>query len=407
MFALVSFRAVATRIAFNPQLRRTKAACRATLLLLTNGGGARAQRALTTRACCRGGKLFSSDPVKDAEAISHIAFGFMGSKALFAALDLEIFAKLSEDTPISLAALNAEVPGVDPNQLETLTTTLCSIGLLSRDAAGGLSNPPAVEAFLSKRKPGWDFGDYLRLQIDKQMYPFMGDLNNVVLDKPLKASFADYDEWMADKEAARIYTESQHAGSIGPAKTLAKLEGDRLQGCRSMIDVGGGSGGFAITLAKRFPELRLDVLDFPNVCEVGREYAAQAADEIGDRVGFIPGNALEAPFPAGQDAVLMSYLSGSVPADALPELYRKALAAANPGGAIFIHDFMVEDGRTGPPLAALWALQHMVFTPGAKSLTPGFVEATLTEAGWSDVKTVDMIPGMTKLVVGVKPGSTE
>jgi len=73
-----------------------------------------------------------------------------------------------------------------------------------------------------------------------------------------------------------------------------------------MIDVGGGSGGFAITLAKRFPELRLDVLDFPNVCEVGREYAAQAADEIGDRVGFIPGNALEAPFPAGQDAVLMS-----------------------------------------------------------------------------------------------------
>jgi len=68
---------------------------------------------------------------------------------------------------------------------------------------------------------------------------------------------------------------------------------------------------------------------------------------------------------------------------------------------------MVEDGRTGPPLAALWALQHMVFTPGAKSLTPGFVEATLTEAGWSDVKTVDMIPGMTKLVVGVKPGSTE
>ena len=53
----------------------------------------------------------------------------------------------------------------------------------------------------------------LRLQIDKQMYPFMGDLNNVVLDKPLKASFADYDEWMADKEAARAWTESEFDAS--------------------------------------------------------------------------------------------------------------------------------------------------------------------------------------------------
>eukprot|EP00040_Diaphanoeca_grandis_P022844 m.123420 g.123420 ORF g.123420 m.123420 type:complete len:406 (-) comp28987_c0_seq1:171-1388(-) len=346
------------------------------------------------------GKLFSSEPVEDAEAISHIAFGFMASKALFAALDLELFAKLSKD-PISLEELAANVPSVQFKQLETLTTVLVSIGLLARNGAGELSNPPAVEAFLSKRKPGYDFGDYLRLQIDKQMYPFMGDVNNIVTGKPAKATFKDYDEWMSDKEAATLYTESQHAGSIGPAKSLSRMESDTLGQLSNMIDVGGGSGGFAITLAKGFPNLNIKVLDFPNVCEVGRGFVASA--DIGQRVDFVPGNALESDFPQDQCGVLMSYLSSSVPGDTLEPLYKKAFDATRSGGVIYIHDFMVENDRNGPPLAALWALQHMVFTPGAKSLTPDFITKTLEAAGWTDVRVKDLIPGMTKVAIAKKP----
>ena len=93
------------------------------------------------------------------------------------------------------------------------------------------SNPPAVEAFLSKRKPAYDFGDYLRLQIDKQMYPFMDHLSDNIAGKDSSQAFADYSEWMADEKEARLYTESQHSGSIGPAKSLSKKEGHKLEGC--------------------------------------------------------------------------------------------------------------------------------------------------------------------------------
>ena len=117
------------------------------------------------------------------------------------------------------------------------------------------------------------------------------------------------------------------------------------------------------------------------------------------------GNALESNFPPDQDAVLMSYLSSSVGKPSLVPLYKKAFDATKPGGSIFIHDFMVDDDRTGPPLAALWALQHMVFTPQAKSLNPAFVKKTLEEAGWTDVTISEMIPGMTRLAVGVKPAA--
>eukprot|EP00911_Craspedida_sp_UC1_P001180 UC1_evm1s889 len=198
--------------------------------------------------------------------------------------------------------------GVDARQLETLTTALTSIGLLERDASGRLSNPPTVESFLAGSNPAWDFGDYLRLQIDKQMYPFMNHLTETVRGQASSHKFADYSEWMADEEEARLYTESQHSGSIGPAKTLAKrhpelfeneAENKTVPGVVNLLDVGGGSGGFSITLAERFEGLHSTVLDFPNVCEVGRRYVAEANRE--SQVEFLPGNALETPFPSQRD----------------------------------------------------------------------------------------------------------
>jgi len=54
-------------------------------------------------------KLFSASPPTDAEAISHIAFGFMASKALFAALDVKLFATLAGGRSLTSHELAKEV----------------------------------------------------------------------------------------------------------------------------------------------------------------------------------------------------------------------------------------------------------------------------------------------------------
>lgn len=240
------------------------------------------------------------------------------------------------------------------------------------------------------------------MQIDKQMYPFMNHLTETVKGQESTHRFHDYSEWMADPEEARLYTESQHAGSIGPAKTLAKRAPQLFQGGqRQVLDVGGGSGGFAITLAQKFPDLKATVLDFPNVCDVGRDYVAEAGMET--QVDFLPGNALETPFPDSVDGVLMSYLSSSVGEQHLGPLYKRACEATNPGGFIVLHDFILDDDRAGPALTSLWALQHAVFTPGAISLTPARLSELLEAGGWSDIEFSTLIPGMTKICVGRKP----
>lgn len=75
----------------------------------------------------------------------------------------------------------------------------------------------------------------------------------------------------------------------------------------------------------------------------------------------------------------------------------------NPGGHYIVHDFMVEDDRSGPTLAALWQLQHMAFTPAAKSITPIWVSGVMEGAGFTDIRVEELIPAMTKVVMSRKP----
>lgn len=56
-------------------------------------------------------------PITDVREISSIGYGFMASKALFTALDLDIFTRLSGQ-PQNLDCLAREA-GVRPNQLLT------------------------------------------------------------------------------------------------------------------------------------------------------------------------------------------------------------------------------------------------------------------------------------------------
>lgn len=333
--------------------------------------------------------------VQDAEEISQIGFGFMASKALFAGLDLRVFTLLA-DEPKAVGELCQET-GVEEGLMVTLLTALTSIGLLQK--RGDLfDNSPGAQAYLVENAPAF-FGDYLRFQIDRQMYPFMDQLNDVLRGNLEKVEKKTYEEWMSDPEEAELFSNSQHSGSLGPGKVLSRRV-DLTKG-EKFLDVGGGSGAFSIMMCKQYPQIKATILDFPNVADVGKRFVDEAG--MSDRISFLPGNALTSDWPEGQDGILMSYLFSGIPGDEIPRMVRKAWDNLNPGGWIMIHDFMVEDDRTGPSMAALWALQHMVFTPHAVSLTPSWTVGLVQGVGFQDVQVSDLIGGMTKAVIGRKP----
>ena len=332
----------------------------------------------------------------EAEEISDIAFGFMGSKALFAALHYGVFTHLSE------GALTAEEAGakagLPAERARTLLTALAALKLVSVDE-GRFANSPAADAFLVRGRR-YDFGDYLRLQVDRQMYRLLDQIEPALADRLPEGATGSYADWFADPEEAALYSRSQHAGSIGPARGLAKLVD--LSGARTLLDVGGGTGAFAITLCRAYPELTATIVEFPTVAALGREYVAEAG--LSDRIAYVEGDGLEAPWPEERDAVLMSYLFSGVPGAAHPRLIERAFAHLAPGGRFMLHDFVVREARDGPKLAALWQLQHTAFTPTARSLDDATLRRELAAAGFLNVHVQPMIPGLTMLADGVKPG---
>ena len=329
-------------------------------------------------------------PITDVREISNLAYGFIASKVLFAALNARIFELLAQG-PRPLAVLERET-GIAGNRLDTLLTACTSLGLIER-GADGYRNAPASQQYLVVASPMY-FGDYFRFQIDRQIYPLLENL-----DEALRGTApATFYSLMANAEEADYFSRAQHTGSLGPAAVVAKQVD--LAGAARLLDVAGGSGAFSITLCRRFPGLRATILDFPTVTPVALRYITEAG--LAERIGVLPGDALQSAWPGGQDAVLLSYLLSAVAGDAIPRLARLAYDAVRPGGQLLIHDFFVDDDHQGPRAAALWFIASL-FNPDAVSLTPGGVTSTLEASGFTNVTVRDVIPGITRLAIARKP----
>ena len=69
---------------------------------------------------------------------------------------------------------------------------------------------------------------------------------------------------------------------------------------------------------------------------------------------------------------------------------------------MLVHDFMVNDSLDSPALGALWALQHVTVNAEGLGLCPSAVIERASAAGFERCDTMEMIHGMTKLIVAHK-----
>jgi len=237
----------------------------------------------------------------------------------------------------------------------------------------------------------------------------MADLQDVMVSGDLGRG---YDAWFAaEPEAAAQYTAAQHNGSLATARAMFKRlgfaggSGEQQRTIKSFLDVGGGSGAFAIALCRASPSATATVLDLPNVV---KEADRIIATEPSDIVARITTKGLSASFEwgiedASYDVVNMSYITGSVPAEVIPDLYARAYQALEPGGMLIVHDFMVDNSQSGPRNSALWALAHVAVNPTGAGLRPALICDAMGEAGFVAPRVQEMIGELTKVIVATKP----
>ena len=103
-----------------------------------------------------------------------------------------------------------------------------------------------------------------------------------------------YATTLATPEVTEEFIRGQHGGSLAPASRLARTLD--LSGYARFLDLGGGSGAFAIEAVKRYPWLSAVVFDLPQVVVVTEKIIQESG--LQERITCASGDLLSDPWPA-------------------------------------------------------------------------------------------------------------
>jgi len=338
------------------------------------------------------------------EPIFQMITGFWVSKALMAAVELEVFTKIS-GKQTTLQQLQ-DILEMEQRPTDVFATSLASLGLLKVTAENGrrlYSNSALADLFLDKNKSSY-MGDIVTM-FDKRLYKGWDKLVLALkTNKPVSAEEGGGAETIFDQakskekiEEIKKFTHSMHGVSIGPAMALAKSFD--FSKYRKMVDIGGGSGVYCIEVVKRNPNISAVVLDLEPVCQVAQEYIGKF--NLQDKIQTTPLDFWKEPLPSGYDVAFLSHILHDYDQDKDTFLLKKICDSLNNDGVVLISEWLINDEKTGPPPSALMGLNMIVESYGGRNYSFAEISKMLKIAGF---KRIEKRPLATpaELIVGYK-----
>jgi len=196
-----------------------------------------------------------------------------------------------------------------------------------------------------------------------------------------------------------LLTRSMFNVGLGSGSKLAKQFD--FSNYKRVLDLGGGSGAYCVSLCRKFPGLEALVFDFPEVCRITDELIESVG--LSNRIKTIPGDFTSDPFPEGFDIMLMN---GNIiqygPEDA-KAVIGKAFKALLPGGAMHIVAENLNDEKTGPLLAATWSMHEALSGSKGRAHSNAEIRAYMEEAGFTRVEVEEFVHNVVDRVTGHKP----
>jgi predicted O-methyltransferase YrrM len=201
-------------------------------------------------------------------------------------------------------------------------------------------------------------------------------------------------EFMAVPEKARVFILGQHSASHGGGRMLTRVFD--FSGYKSMVDLAGGSGACSIAACQSNPRLKSVIVDFPNVLAVAREIVEK--EGLSDRITTQPGDIRKDDWPSG-DIMLISLIISGYTKETQLKVFKKCFGKLPSGGAIVVHDFLMDSDYKGPVLSALYNITSVEGVPMSGEDMAGL----LKEAGFVDPVIKSVIPEYTAMVAAKKP----
>jgi len=299
---------------------------------------------------------------------------FWQTCALHAGVKLDLFTTIGA-TSMSAADASDRVKG-SRDGVERLLNALVAMGLLEKKD-GRYTCPPSVLRLLAKNSPSY--------------------IGHIILHHHhLMASWARLDQSVrtgcAIRERASFsreeWRESFLMGMFNLAMAIAPRVADAidLSSRRRLLDLGGGPGTYAIHFCLKNPALSALVFDLPTT----RPFAEKTIAGFGleSRVTFAPGDYHSDEIPGRYDVAWLSHVLHAEGPEACLNIIRKAVSALEPGGAIFIHEFILNDQLDGPLFPALFSLNMLLGTEAGRAYSEADLRRMLAAAGVGDIRRI-------------------
>jgi hypothetical protein len=297
--------------------------------------------------------------------------------ALRAAIELDLFRAVGEGP--ATATVLAQRCDAALRGIRILCDYMVIIGILTKEG-DVYSHTASSAAFLDPRSPS----------CLASIASFLGDMEIITASQSLSSivrqgrSSLPGDGTVEPNnplwvEFARSMS-SMMAPMTGPLGRIV-LEG--ISGPIRVLDIASGHGLFGIEVARQSPEARVTALDWASVLEVAQENAQKAG--VMDRFDLLPGSAFSIDYGGPYDVVLLTNFLHHFDAPTCVGLLKKVRASMKPGGRAAALEFVPNEDRVTPPMAASFSLTMLISTPAGDAYTFSELESMFLEAGFTGI----------------------
>ena len=311
-------------------------------------------------------KMEDSSP--DPAAIDQLEWAVWPSFAMLAGMRLDLFTQL-KNGPMTVEQIACAI-GVRPDKLKPLLYALAAARLLivERDL---FSNTSEADHFLVKGSPSYRGGKH-ELILDN----WRAGLSTAESIR-MGSAQAIRDFSSASKETLEKFYRSNHAQALRRGRELlAKYD---LSSHRTLLDVGGGSGGLAIAITEANPHIEATVVDLPTVTPITQRIVEEAG--AGDRVRVMTADLLSDSLTGSFDAAVLSSVIQVISPDKARRVLKNVGKVIAPGGVIYIRGDVVDDSGASPVASVMRNLIYLNVYNEGQAYTEREHKEWLKEAG--------------------------
>lgn len=314
-----------------------------------------------------------SAPPPQPETIARLSEAVFPSFAMLAGMQLDVFSPL-EDGPLDSAQIAAAIQ-VESAKLGPLLYALVAAGLLQVED-GLFSNTSEAAHFLVRGRPDF-LGDCHYLWAD--IWHAVLQTGQTIRSGQAQA-LHDFNAMPAGELEA--FLGGLHPKALAAGKQFA--DNCDLSSCHTLLDVGGGSGGFAIGLTQRCPHLRVTVADLPRVTPIAQRFIDRA--KANDKVQALTLDLARAPAsPPFDAAVLKNFIQILGPAQARDAL-GNVWESLKPNAPIYVIGDILDDSRLSPEDAVLFNLVFINVYEEGRAHTQNEYSEWLEQAGFEQIE---------------------